>query len=111
MNIECEREKTIYRFEKDGKVFYSTGLYKKDKEGNFINGYISCRFPKGIDVADKTKIKIKEAWLDFYLKDKITNPYIFINKYELVEQTELPKNTKTAYDDSNIVIEDKDLPF
>lgn len=112
MNIQCYREKTIFRFEKDGKIFYSIGLSRKDKEGNYENGYISVRFPKSADIPNKSKIKIIQGWLDFYLKDKITNPYIFINKYELVEQKEeIPQNIKTAYDDTNIKIEDTDLPF
>lgn len=29
----------------------------------------------------------------------------------LSEMVDLPKNTKTTYDDTNIKIEDKDLPF
>ena len=33
MNIECEKEKMIFRNEKDGKVFYSIGLSKKNQDG------------------------------------------------------------------------------
>lgn len=119
MNIECEREKTIYRYEKDDKVFYNIGISKKDKEGNYINGYLACRFPKDADIPNRTKIKIVQGWVDFYVKDKITNPYIFINKYEIVDQkeesqsdqVEIPQNVKTDYDDKNIELNDNDLPF
>lgn len=111
MNIETDKIKSIFRYDKDGKAYYSIGLSKKDKDGNYINGYMNCKFPKDTDIATKTKIKIHEAWIDFYTKDKVTYPYIFINKYEIVEdiKEELPQNTKTDYE--GIVIEDKDLPF
>ena len=118
MNIESEKERTIYKHVKDGKTFYSIGLYKKNKDGTYTNGYMSCRFPKDAELNDKTRIKIHEAWLDFYVKDKITNPYIFINKYEIVEKNqdgelldEVPTNVKTDYDDSGIQLSDSDLPF
>ncbi len=118
MNIESDREKTIYRHVKEDKVFYSIGLSKKQQDNTYLNGYISCRFPKGADFSDKTRIKIHQAWLDFYIKDNKTYPYIFINKYEVVEVNqdgellkEVPQNTKTDYDDSNIEIEDNELPF
>lgn len=123
MNISEDRIRTIFKNERDGKTYYSLGLSKKDKEGNYINGYISCRFPKSATIENKTKIKIYEGWVDFYIKDKITHPYIFINKYEIIEgkeeqpeqtiQAEIPMNYKTEYKtkDDSVVIDDSDLPF
>ena len=117
MNIETNNPKMIFRKEKDDKVYYSIGLSRKDKDGNYIHGYMMCRFPKDASIPDKTKIFIKEAWIDFYLKDKITNPYIFINKYETIEDgkvvyEELPQNSKSEYaEDSDVQIKDEDLPF
>lgn len=118
MNIESEKERIIYKHVKDGKTFYSIGLYKKNKDGTYTNGYMSCRFPKDAELTDKVRIKIHEAWLDFYVKDKITNPYIFINKYEIVEKNqdgelldEVPTNYSTDYDDNGIELNDSDLPF
>ena len=32
MNIECDKEKMIFRNEKDGKVFYSICLSKKNQD-------------------------------------------------------------------------------
>ena len=115
MNIQTDREKMIFKRITDKGTFYTMGLSKKDKDGNYIKGYISCRFPKEAVIEDKTKIKIHEAWLDFYTKDKVTYPYIFINKYEIVqpEQKEIPMNYKTDYKpkEESVIVEDKDLPF
>ena len=116
MNIESEKERIIYKHVKNNKTFYSIGLYKKQQDGTYLNGYMSCRFPKDAELTDKTRIKIHEAWLDFYVKDKITYPYIFINKYEIVEinqDGELLEETpevKSNYED-NIELTDADLPF
>ena len=113
MNIEDSRAKTIYRKDGDNYTLYSIGLSHKKQDGTWENGFMSCRFPKGIDLENKTKIMITNAWLDFYVKDKVTHPYIFINKYEVVEDTKVPQNTKPTYDDENtdIHLSDEDLPF
>ena len=113
MNIETDKIKNIFRYDKDGKAYYSIGLSKKDKDGNYINGYMNCKFPKEAEVPNKSKIKIHEAWIDFYVKDKVTYPYVFINKYEMVEdiKEEIPQNIKTDYEENGIVINENDLPF
>lgn len=113
MNIESEKEKIIFRHEINGKVLYSIGLSHKKQDGTWENGYMPCRFHKDTDIKDKTKIKILNAWLDFYIKDKVTTTYIFINKYELVEDVEkaIAPNIKSEYDDikSDIQLTDEDI--
>lgn len=119
MNIEDSRAKIIYRNEVNGKVLYSIGISHKKQDGSWENGYMSCRFPKDADIPNKTKIMIVSAWLDFYNKDKVTHPYIFINKYEIVEEKEegkqdniqVPQNVKTDYQEEDIQLTDADLPF
>ena len=122
MEIISNKEEMIFRNEYNGKPSYSLGLSKKDKEGKFINGYIKVNFKKGTDIKNKTKIKIKNAWLDFYLQDKNTIPTLFINEYEIVEEQKEEKQeeqdayqymkTKVESDiGQEIRIEDGDLPF
>lgn len=112
MNIEDSREKTIYRNEVNGKILYSIGISHKKQDGSWENGFISCRFPKEADIQNKQKIMIVQGWLDFYVKDRVTHPYIFINKYELVEDENVPQNVKSEYDEkSDIQLADADLPF
>ena len=109
MNIECEKEKMIFRNEKDGKVFYSIGLSKKNQDGKYTSGYIACRFPKNANIENKTKIKILNAWLDFWVDDKkITHPYIFINKYEMILDG-IPKNIKSERSDEGIQLNDEEI--
>ena len=91
MNIIDEKEKTIFRNEYEGKISYSIGLSKKKEDGSFENGYIPVRFRKDTELKDKTKIKIKEAWLDFYKADKKTVPYIFVNKFEMASDMDAMK--------------------
>ena len=109
MNIECEKEKMIFRNEKDGKVFYSIGLSKKNQDGKYTSGYMPCRFPKNANIENKTKIKILNAWLDFWVDDKkITHPYIFINKYEMILDG-IPKNIKSERSDEGIQLNDEEI--
>lgn len=114
MNIEDSRAKMIFRKEYEGRVFYTMGISHKKQDGTYENGYINCRFPKDANIPDKTRIMLVSAWLDFYIKDKATIPYIFINKYEIVEDTnkvEVPQNIKSNYKEEEIALTDADLPF
>ena len=108
MNIECDKEKMIFRNEKDGKVFYSIGLSKKNQDGKYTSGYITCRFPKDTNIENKTKIKILNAWLDFWVDDKkITHPYIFINKYEMILDG-IP-NMKSEHSEKGVQLTDEEI--
>ena len=108
MNIECEKEKMIFRNEKDGKTYYSIGLSKKNQDGKYTSGYMPCRFPKEANIPNKTKIKILNAWLDFWVDDKkITHPYIFINKYEILSD-DIP-NVKSNYSGDGVQLTDEEI--
>lgn len=121
MNIVNEYAVMIFKKEYEGRVFYSLGLSKKNQDGSYTNGYITCRFKKDVELENQTKIYIKKAWLDFYLKDKVTVPYIFISEFETLKDAmqqgkeevmeEIPQNYKTQYDEKEIIIDDSDLPF
>lgn len=87
MNITNNYPVMIFKREYQGNTFYSLGLSKKDANNNYTNGYMPCQFKRGVELEDKTKIYIKSAWLSFYLKDKETKPYIFINEFETVGET------------------------
>lgn len=108
MNIECEKEKMIFRNEKDGKTYYSIGLSKENQDGTYTSGYMPCRFPKNANIKNKTKIKILNAWLDFWLDEKkITHPYIFISKYEILSD-DIP-NVKSNYSDDGVQLTDEEI--
>ena len=113
MEIISNRIDMIFKNEKDGKVSYSIGLSKKKEDGTYENGYMPCRFKKDVQLDDKTKIRIKNAWLDFYKIEKRTLAYIFINEFEKVEE---PKKEEKKVEDEwyagkDIQIDDNDLPF
>ena len=122
MEIVSNKEEMIFRNEYNDKPFYTMGMSKKDKNGNYVKGYVNVSFKKGVELNNMTKIKIKSAWLDFYKKDVQTIPYIFINDFDIISVTptvskkdvfeEFGDSIKT---DSNIgdqiKITDNDLPF
>lgn len=86
MNITSDRTYMIFRKENEHGTFYTIGLSKKTTDGKYVNGYKEIRFRKDKDVPDKSIIKIKQAWIDFYLKNDITKDYIFINDFEILKQ-------------------------
>lgn len=87
MNIVNERPVMVFKNEYQGKEYYSLGLSKKERNGSYTNGYMPCEFRKGVQLENKTKIYIKNAFLTFYLKDKKTIPYIKVLEFETVMET------------------------
>ena len=57
-------------------------------EGNYINGYMTAVFNKDVELDNKAKIILKNAILDFYIKEKQTIPYIRVFDYELYGDNE-----------------------
>lgn len=41
---------------------YSIGVSSKDKDGNWINGFLPCNFRKGTEIENKSKITIKNSF-------------------------------------------------
>jgi hypothetical protein len=113
MKILSEREEMIFRKDYNDKAIYSIGLSKKKQDGTWQKGYLAVNFKKGVDLKNQTKIKIKDAWLDFYNKDKATIPILFINDFEIIEQLPVEQlTTKTDFDlGEQIQIQPEDLPF
>lgn len=83
MHIRDNEEVIIFKNDKD---YYSIGLSRKDRNNEVFYGYMSCQFKKGVSVANKTRIKLKNAFISFYLKDDKTMPYIMICDFEEVQQ-------------------------
>ena len=62
MNIINDKPVMIFKRE-DGK--YVVGVSRKNGE-EYENAYFPIQFNKGVEVHNKTQIKIKNAWLSFY---------------------------------------------
>ncbi len=104
MQIISNRNELIFRKDYNGKPSYSIGLSRKNQDGEISRGYIKAAFRKGTEVNNQTRIKIKDAWLDFYKdnEDK-TVPYIFINDFEIVRDSDK--------ENEQVEVSEKDKPF
>jgi len=106
MDIISNRTEMIFKFEKDDKISYSIGISRKKQDDTYENAYMPVRFKKDVNLENKTKIKIKSAWLDFYKIDKRVMWYIFINEFEEV------KEEQNVWDSAkDIEIDSSELPF
>lgn len=66
-NVNLTGEKVrIYAKERtwSGGTFisYSACISSKDKDGNWVNGYLDVAFKKGVEIANKSDINIKSAF-------------------------------------------------
>lgn len=116
MEIISDKEEIIFRKEFDGKPRYTLGLSKKDKDNNIVRGYITVRFKNGVELENKTRIKIKKAYFEFNLYENKTYPYIFINDFEVATEKKEEENPfeqmkAKVMNDMGIEIKDEDLPF
>lgn len=58
---------TVFANEKEGQnggkyTTYCIGVSSKDKDGNWVNGFIDCNFKKGCAPENKSKINISNAF-------------------------------------------------
>ncbi len=127
MNIQSDKPYMIFQKEYNGKKYYKLGLSRKLQNGEYENGYIDIQFKQNIEIENKERIYLKNAFLTFYKsKDKATIPYIFVMNFERMEdaiehskETDIVKQeTKDGFADlgkevrlDEIEITDEDLPF
>lgn len=107
MKVISDRIEMIFRNEKDGKVFYSVGMPTKKQDGTYENNYGNIKFRNDVSLENKTKIKIKEAWLGCYKN----NLYIFVNDFEKVEEQPKEKKDDGWVSAKDIEIDEDELPF
>lgn len=98
---------------------YSIGVSSKDKDGNWVNGFLPCNFRKGTDIANKSKITISNSFPTVRkYTDKTgterTEIGIFVLDFEVVEGGNQPAPAPSGDDFMSIPdgIDDLDgLPF
>lgn len=97
---------------------YSIGVSSKDKDGNWVNGFLPCNFRKGTDIANKSKITISNSFPTVRkYTDKTgterTEIGIFVLDYTVVEGGNQPAPTPNG--DMGFVdipdVLDAELPF
>lgn len=74
---------------------YSMGVASKDKDGNWVNGFLDCLFKKddASKITNKCKIKINNAFPT--VSEYQDRKYVkwFINDFEVIEQGEAVGDT------------------
>lgn len=117
MNISSSNA-MIYAREFDGKVRYRTAIVKKNDDNKYERGYIDIKFPKGTELENKTKIKIKKGFMSFYKnKEEKDIFYLVVQEFEVIGEFNEEKKTEDPYEKfgTQISVEDLDeemeLPF
>ena len=82
MHVKDGEEAMIF---KNDKGYYSIGLSRKDRNGEYYHAYFPCQFKKDVNVENKTKIKIKNAFMSFYNKDDKQVFYLMILDFQEIE--------------------------
>lgn len=120
MKFESEYITMVFVRTFDNKKIYNIGLNKKNQDGEYENGYIQARFRKGVELENKTKIKVKDSWLSFNKNERKTFPFVFINEFETLAEPkpeeknpfqQMSESIKTEANFEQIEIQDSDLPF
>lgn len=95
--ITDDKPATIYRKDRttqSGNTWttYCTKVSSKDMEGNWNSAFIDVAFKKGIDVPNKSKIKIKESFPTISVYNEKASIKWMIMDFEIVEegQTQVP---------------------
>lgn len=91
---------------------YVIGVASKDKEGNWVNGYIDCQFKKDVMIENKSKINITNSFYTVSEYNGKKYVKLFILDFEVVESP-LPLSMPVG-DDGFMQIPDgfdEELPF
>lgn len=76
---------------KNDKGFYSKGVSKKMQDGTYQKAYFPVQFKKGVELANRTQIEVKNSFLSFYMNKE--NKPVF---YEMIIDFELANGTTTV---------------
>lgn len=119
MNITSNNT-MIFRKEDNGKTHYRAGLSTKKQDNSYDKAYIDVRMPRGVELADRTKINITKGFLSFYYTTnqedkKIAHWYIMIQEFTTASDVKEEKqNDEYENIGTQITVEDIDdmpLPF
>lgn len=112
MNITSEREIMIFRREGNFGAMYSCAVSEKQQDGTYLQAYIPVWFRKGVELANKSMIKITKAWLKPTKDMKIV---LFISEYE--QKCEVVENDNKGFEGNKLYLDEitlddtSDLPF
>lgn len=107
MNLTSDFPVMVFKNDKG----YSIGLSDKKQDGTYVNWYKNCSFKKGVELANKTNIKIKSAWLKCNEVNGKKYEYVFISDYEVINNNKSDETPTDPFIGTEIRIEDEELPF
>lgn len=96
----------MYRQDRSGFTFYKISVQKKLADGQKVYDYIPVTFKKGVELPDKTTIKIKQAFENIvYRKEDVKHWYpmlsIHINEFEIIDD-KIDAYNQSIQEDVNI---------
>lgn len=95
---------TVFMKEFDNRRVYSKAI-KYQKDGADKYAYFPMQFRKGVDLANKTKIEIKESWIGCYEGKNGVVFYEFVNDFETLAPGDVPEGFEYA------TVTEDDVPF
>ena len=100
-----ERESSNGKF-----TSYSIGINSKNASGEWINGYVNCKFKKGVSVANKAKIKINSSFFVATKSGQKSYTHLMITDFDILEPGESAGDSADEFMKipENI---DEDVPF
>ena len=86
MNITSDKPEMIFRDDKGRFPRYSIGISSKGTDGEWIKGYVPCKFKKDVELENMTKITIKNAFYTVSKGEKYNFVSIMITDFDIVDE-------------------------
>lgn len=92
---------------------YSLMTSGKDRDGNWHNAFINCSFRKGVEVKNKSVIKITDSWHTVDEYNGNSSDRIFVNEFEIITEGEDAPASAPGSDDFMNIPDgiEEELPF
>jgi len=75
----------VFRNEREGKVYYTTSISNKNKDGNYEYMTVDIQLPRGTELENKTDIDVTNGFLSFYKNARQLffsfHTLLFLDKY------------------------------
>lgn len=83
--IKMTGELTIFRKDFDGRAVYSYSISRKEQDGTYKNMFKPIQFKKDVQIENKTKIQLVNAWQTFYTGKNGDTDFVFCSEFELLD--------------------------
>ena len=103
---------TVNRVDYKSHTFYKIPVSKDNMDESKTEAYKIISFVDDVDIPDGTKIKIRDGYESFYMKDKFNAIFtVVVKEFDIVNETTAEEYRDAVADYTKSLEDEMDVPF